>query len=112
MNRELDDAYARNPAPEIDQLIRVSKTLIMSLQVQGVANPKLLVLANRMQQTVLQYLSGVTKAKLEAQKLELDARKVSVLEKKAALADQAEAVLQQNVSPEEQAMRIREIFKR
>jgi hypothetical protein len=42
MLKELDSAYAENPAPDIEQLIRVSKTLIMSLQVQGAANPKLL----------------------------------------------------------------------
>src|SRR4051812_11156739 len=58
MNRELDAAYSMNPAPEIDQMMRVSKTLIMSLQVHGAANPKLLSLANSMQQTFLNYLSG------------------------------------------------------
>jgi hypothetical protein len=71
MNRELDMAYATNPAAEIDQLIRNTKTLIMSLQVHGAANPKLLSLANSMQQTVLVYLSGRTKAELEFKKLEL-----------------------------------------
>lgn len=71
MNKELDAAYASNPAPDIEQLIRVSKTLIMSLQVQGAANPKLLALANSMQQTVLNYLSGRFKGELELKKLEL-----------------------------------------
>jgi hypothetical protein len=71
MNQELDAAYASNPAPDIEQLIRVSKTLIMSLQVQGAANPKMLALANSMQQTVLNYLSGRFKGELELKKLEL-----------------------------------------
>lgn len=83
MNRELDMAYIENPAPEIDQLIRTSKTLIMSLQVHGAANPKLLSLANAMQQTVLNYLSGKTKAELEARKLNMDERRVQVLEERA-----------------------------
>src|SRR5580765_2794495 len=52
MNKELDQAYSDNPAPDVEQLIRVSKTLIMSLQVQGSTNPKLLLLADSMQQTV------------------------------------------------------------
>jgi len=112
MNRELDAAYAKNPAPAIEQLIRISKTLIMSLQVQGAADPKSLSLANAMQQTVLEYLSGKTKAELELRKLGLQERKVALLEKRAAQADAAEGVLKQNISPEEQAKRLREIFKR
>lgn len=75
MNRELDAAFASNPEPDVERLIQVSKTLIMSLQVQGVANPKMLALANAMQQTVLSYLSAKTKAALEARKLELSESK-------------------------------------
>lgn len=75
MQKELAAAYAKNPAPEIQQLIEVSKTLIMSLQVQGAANPEWLKLANAMQQTVLNYLSGETRAKLEARKIELSESK-------------------------------------
>lgn len=75
MNRELDSAFATNPEPDVERLIQVSKTLIMSLQVQGVANPKMLALANAMQQTVLSYLSAKTKAALEARKLELSESK-------------------------------------
>ena len=71
MNREMDAAYAANPAPEIERLIQVSKTLVMSLQVKGVGDTKMLGLANSMQQTVLNYLSGRTRAELEARKIEL-----------------------------------------
>ena len=71
MNRDLEKAYKENPAPEIDQLIQVTKTLIMSLQVQGAANPELLTLANSMQQTVLNFISGKTRANLEFAKLDL-----------------------------------------
>src|SRR5208282_3308710 len=53
MNSELDAAFKANPEPDIEQLIRLTKTLVMSLQVQGQANPDLLSLANSMQQTVL-----------------------------------------------------------
>lgn len=87
MNREMDAAFAANPAPAVERLIEVSKSLVMSLQVQGVANPKLLVLANAMQQTVLTYLSGRTKAELEARKLELSESKYrdQVAERKRAM---------------------------
>jgi DNA-binding phage protein len=87
MNRELDEAYKQNPEPAIEQLIRMNKTLIMSLQVHGANNPKLLNLANSMQQTVLQYLSGKTRAELEARKIDLAESKYRdlVSEKKAAI---------------------------
>lgn len=75
MNRELDAAYQENPDPDVAQLIRVTKTLTMSLQVRGVADPKLLGLANSMLQTVLNYLSGKTKAELEGRKLALSLEK-------------------------------------
>jgi hypothetical protein len=105
MNRELDAAFERNPAPEIDQLIRVSKSLIMSLQVKGAADPKLLVLANAMQGTVLTYLSGRTKAELETRKLELAEAKYR---------DQVEAAKgvmgQPELSAEEKQQRMRQIF--
>lgn len=87
MNRELDAAFEKNPEPDVERLIQVTKTLIMSLQVQGTANPKMLGLANSMQMTVLSYLSGKTKAALEARKLELSESKYRdlVAEKKRAI---------------------------
>ena len=87
MNKELDAAFAKNPEPGIEQLIRISKTLIMSLQVQGATDPEMLKLANSMQQTVLNYLSGQTKAQLEERKLNLSESKYrdQVAERKRAL---------------------------
>jgi hypothetical protein len=49
---------------------------------------------------------------LKARDQDIEERRVAILEARAKQAEQAEAVLQQNVSPEEQAARIREIFKR
>jgi hypothetical protein len=71
MNKELDAAYKENPEPAIEQLIRMSKTLIMSLNVHGVANPKLLSLATNMQMGVLEYLSAKTKAEFKGRELAL-----------------------------------------
>jgi hypothetical protein len=103
MNKELDQAYASNPAPAIAQLINVTKTLVMSLQVKGAADPKLLNLANSMQQTVLLYLSAETKAALEQQKLGLQERRIELLEKKAAAYDRAAQALNEakgGITPE------------
>jgi hypothetical protein len=110
MNADLDAAYATNPAPEVERLIQVTKTLIMSLQVEGAANPDFLKLANSMQQTVLNYLTGVNRAEIEKAKLALGERRVAVLERKAAQADQAEGVARSEMSPEEKAVRMKEIF--
>jgi hypothetical protein len=87
MNSELDRAYEAAPAPEVERLIQVTKTLIMSLQVEGAANPDFLKLANSMQQTVLNYLTGVNRARIEERKLELQESKYRdlVAEKKRAI---------------------------
>lgn len=111
MNKELDAAFTANPAPDIEQLIRVTKTLISSLQVQGQANPDLLTLANAMQKTVLDYASGKTRAELEERKLGIQERRVVLLEQKAAAFDQAKGVLENKEMTEEQrAARMREVF--
>jgi hypothetical protein len=49
---------------------------------------------------------------LKARDQDIEERRVAILEARAKQAEQAETVLQENVSPEEQAARIREIFKR
>lgn len=82
LNQELEAAFQANPAPEVERLIDLSKTLIMSLQVNGRANPKLLNLANSMQQTVLDYVSGKTRAALDGEKLKQGDRRLKVLEAK------------------------------
>lgn len=91
MNAELDRAYAKCPEElqdSIGRLMKVMQTNIMTLQVHGAANPKLLTLANSMSQTMLNYLSGLTKAKLEDRKLGLTERRVAVLEDSQARAKQ------------------------
>lgn len=111
MNKDLDVAFEQNPAPEIERLIQVSKTLIATLQVQGLANPDMLTLANAMQKTVLDYASGKTRAELEVRKLEQQERKIVLLEKKAAAFDQAKDVISSTMTPEEQRQRLKEILK-
>jgi len=82
MNRELDAAFTANPAPELNRLIEISKSLVMSLQVNGKANPKLLQLANNTLAMVLDYASGQTKAAVDKEKLSQGDRRLKVLESK------------------------------
>lgn len=56
MNRELDSAFEKNPAPDIERLIAVTKTLVMSLQIKGNADPSLLDIADRQLRTVLDFI--------------------------------------------------------
>lgn len=93
MNKELDQAYRENPAPTLDRLITITKTLVMSLQVKGAADPSLLNLANSMQQSVLAYTMGQTKAEIDRQKLAIQDRRTKLLEKKADAYDRAQAAL-------------------
>ena len=54
---------------------------------------------------------GQTKAKLDGKKIELSERKVRLLEAKAKQADDAKAVIESKLSPEEQRRRLKEILK-
>ncbi|MEN6533043.1 MAG: hypothetical protein ABFD89_05230 [Bryobacteraceae bacterium] len=82
MNRKLDTAFEQNPAPQVERLIEISKSLVMSLQVNGKANPKLLQLANNTLAMVLEYVSGKTKAEISREKLSQGDRRLKVLESK------------------------------
>jgi phosphoribosylanthranilate isomerase len=111
MNRELDAAFKANPAPQVERLIDLSKTVIMSLQVHGQANPALLKLASSMQATVLSFVSGQTRFAVEQEKLRQGDRKIKLLEEKAKLADQARGVMGDTALSEEQrTSRMRELF--
>lgn len=54
---------------------------------------------------------ALAKLRLDSRKVELDERRVKVLEEKAKQADEAKKVLTQNLKPEEQNARLREILK-
>ena len=82
MNRKLDAAYQENPAPELDRLIELTKSLTMSLQVHGAANPKLLSIAQGFLSTVVDYVSGKTRAEFERERLSQGGRKLALLEQK------------------------------
>ena len=62
--------------------------------------------------TVLDYMSGKARAALEGEKLKQGERKLKLLEEAAERASKTEAVLDSNLSSDDQAKRIREIFKR
>jgi hypothetical protein len=81
--QQVEDALKRSPVPEMDALLKLFRVLILQLSTQGKANPQLLVLADRMTNTVMEFISGQTKAKFKE-------REVSLAERKAADAKKTE----------------------
>lgn len=108
--KTMDKQFANNPAPDMPSLINLSKMIYMKLST-GVS-PKIqeLALADQMMRTVMEYQSGQTKFNLEKLKLDLQERRVALLEKKAAMADEAKGVVESKLTPEEKMERIKAIF--
>jgi hypothetical protein len=103
--------FGENPPPELQTLIDLHRVLIMQLSTAGAANPKMLELADRCMRTVMDYISGQTKATLENRKLELGERRVTILERKAHQADQAKGILtNKELSEEEKRLKMRALF--
>jgi hypothetical protein len=79
--RRVESEFARNPAPELETLVKLHRVLILNMTTQAARDPKefapLLSLANSMTATVMEMLSGQTKAAFKE-------REVSLAERKAA----------------------------
>ena len=109
LNRKLDAAYQENPAPEIERLMELNKTLIMQLSVHGAANPALLEIAVTLQRSVLDWVKVEQKRaelKLSREKFEFDAAKACL----AKLPDLKAVSDQPKLSPDEKAAAIRQIL--
>lgn len=76
MTRQIEAAYQENPAPEIETLIKLCKTLVMQLSVQGATDPQQLQVANSLFGSVLEFLKIQEKAedrKLNRDKFQIEA---------------------------------------
>jgi DNA-binding phage protein len=63
MNQKIEEAYQRNPEPQIETLVKLAKTLVMQLSVQGATDPEKLKAANFLMGNVLDFLKIQEKAK-------------------------------------------------
>jgi len=108
--RELDRAFKKNPPPELDTLVKVFKTLIYSLAVDGAKDTKKIVLADKLSHTAMEFIT--VQARVEHKKVELDQaeRKLQLMEKKAKAFDEAQAVQKRKMTPEEKEAEWRRIF--
>lgn len=92
-------------APETATLMKLLNVFIMQLAVNGgVHNAGEIV-------SLIRPVIEHAKLQEKAKDRELDERRLKILEQKAAMADQAGAVLASNLSQEEQNARLREILK-
>ena len=60
--KEVEAELAKNPAPELETLVKLHRVLILHLSTQGNADPEMLKLADQMTNTVLNCISARTKA--------------------------------------------------
>lgn len=108
---EMEKEFRKNPAPELETIIKLHRVLSLQLATQSQANPELIKLADQLTRTALEYTSGKTKAAQKEIELKQSERKLQILEKKAAAFDQAKEVISSKLSPEEQKKRLKEILK-
>jgi len=104
--REVEAELADNPAPELKTLIGLHRVLILKLATEGNADAEKLELVNRMMREVQKY------ARLEQlqEQNRMEDRKLKLLERKAEQAEQAEGITKSDLSAEEKAVKMREIF--
>lgn len=106
--REVESAFGKNPAPGLETIMALQRVLIMKLSTQANADPTLIELVARFTKPVLEF----ARLQQASAQIKLDERRVTLLEEAAERARKTEEVLDSNVSAEDQAKRIREIFKK
>ncbi|HEV2207317.1 MAG TPA: hypothetical protein VG167_00965 [Verrucomicrobiae bacterium] len=104
--QDVEKALGKSGAPELNTLIKLHRVLILKLSTEGNADPEKLELVNRMMREVQKF------ARLEqlAEQNKLEARRLDLLERKAALADQAKEVTESALTPEEKQLKLKQIF--
>lgn len=69
--KQVEQAFAENPAPELETLIKLVRVMIMQLSTGGVDHPEMLKLADQMTNTVVTFLSAQTKAAFKQREVTL-----------------------------------------
>lgn len=108
--KEVEARFKKDAPPELETLINLHRLMVLQMSTAGMADPKLIQIADQGMRTVMEFVSGQTKARLEERKLALQERRVELLERKEALADAAERVTKSDLSPEEKQLKMKEIF--
>jgi arginine repressor len=104
--KEIDAALGKNPAPELATLINLFKVLIMQLTSKGVADPEMLKLADQLSRTVIESISGQTKAAFKEREIRLAEQKQAETKK-----DEATKALEYCLEEAKQSPAVQELFK-
>jgi len=98
---EVEKQFHKNPAPQLETIIKLHRVMIMQLATRSVDNPDLIEITNSLTKTVMDFVSGQTKAEIEKAKISQGERKLVLLERKAAAFDQVkQAVNSGGLTPE------------
>ena len=68
---EVEKQFAKNPAPALETIIKLHRVLALQLATQSEDNPELMDAANTLTKTVMDYVSGQTKANHKERELKL-----------------------------------------
>lgn len=100
--QEVEKQFGKNPAPELETLIKLHRVLILQMSTQGKTDPEYLKLSDQLLRTAMEYVSGMTKAghkerelKLAEEKFELEFSE-KILDK--ALREHAERIANSSLS--------------
>lgn len=110
-NRQLEKSLGDNPPPELQTLIKLIRTLVAQLAVNGSADQATLKLVGQLTSLVLEHDKSRANYSLKEKDLEIKERRIVLLEQKAEQADAAKATLgDAALTEDEKQQRIRQIF--
>jgi hypothetical protein len=73
--RETEERFKKNPAPELEALMKIFRVFILQLSTSGQTDPELLKLADQLMNTVAQIFSAQTKAHFKEREVTLAEQK-------------------------------------
>jgi hypothetical protein len=106
--KDVEEQFSRNPAPGLETLIKLNRVLILKLSTMGNADPSLIELATSLTKTAMDY----EKLNVKREELELTREKFEHLKALAERAGETERALDADLTAEERAQRIKEIYGR
>lgn len=106
LTAEVEAQFAKNPAPELGQILKVLNVIILELQLRSKEEPAYI----KMLPSLVGQALDALKIQQGEKKLGLDERRIKLLEARAQQAEAAQQVTESNLSPEEKQQKMRSIF--
>ena len=103
---EVEKQFKKNPAPELETLIKLHRVLILQLSTKGNANPEFLKLSDQLTNTVINCISAKTKAHFKEREVTLAEAKAAETKK-----DEQTKALELVLEDAKQFPAVQELFK-